>query len=126
MCRATSTRQKGMNVTLSTVHLDQTAAFRAALNQAAAARTLSKPGATGPFHKIHFLCSGAARVAAVTPDADAQTFKRCEVTSVRDEQNNAVTFASKNTAVLGGGVIHTINAVSTLACQLCYMLPNAR
>ncbi|WIA38984.1 hypothetical protein OEZ86_005136 [Tetradesmus obliquus] len=109
--RAVSTRQKGMAVTLDTKHVDQDAALLARSNHLPATRTFNKPSGNGPFHKLRFLCSGAARAAAVTPDADPQTFKRCEVTSIRDEQNTTTRFVSKNTAVLGGGLIHTVNAV---------------
>ncbi|WIA23216.1 hypothetical protein OEZ86_010104 [Tetradesmus obliquus] len=113
---ATGTRQSSASVTLITKHLDQGAASQAGWSQASIKHFgHNKPGTSGPspFHKLTFMCGGARRAAAATPDAGPQTYwtQRCEVTGIRDEQGNVVTFATKNTAVMGRGVLHTVNEV---------------
>lgn len=63
------------------------------------------------FHKITFLHRRTYRRAAPQGDVSASTFRQAEAYAVQDEQGNNVTFASKNNAVLGGGLVHVVNAV---------------
>jgi hypothetical protein len=45
-------------------------------------------------------------------NASTNTLGGRTVSAVRDEQGNSVTFASRDNHVMGGGLVHVVNAVS--------------
>jgi hypothetical protein len=104
-----STRQRAAAVTYSTTYFDAMSTVDS--TAVTAARTLLPKPTSSPYHKLTFLCSSGIRSRIAVAGVAPQT-RGCQVTGIRDEQNNTVTFASTNTNVLGGGVIHTLNAVS--------------
>jgi hypothetical protein len=56
--------------------------------------------------------ASSTRRSKASKGAAAATGEPCRSEAVRDEQSNNVTFAEWRTAVQGGGVIHTVDAVS--------------
>jgi hypothetical protein len=108
-CRAASTKQR-RTVTLDTSHILEP------VPSTTAARTFGRPPtkpSSGSFHKVTFLRRSNNWMHPRGEEASPNTFGRLSVEAVRDEQGNDVTFASRNNSVLGGGVAHIMNAVST-------------
>jgi hypothetical protein len=104
-----STWHRAAAVTHSTTYFDGMSTIEGSADTAA--RTLRPKPTSSPYHKLTFLCRSGMRSQAAAADVAPQT-RSCQVTGIRDEQGNTVTFASRNTAVLGGGIVHTVNAVS--------------
>jgi hypothetical protein len=78
---------------------------------------------TGRFHTVTFVRDRNNWVHPRSDNASTNTFGGRTVSAVRDEQGNSVTFALTNQPVMGGGLVHVVNAVSpgTACCtqKLC-------